>query len=209
MAAAIKEGANGLTVTTSEGAGFQADFVVVGAGVTPNDSLAKESGLDVDNGILVNELNQTSDADIYAMGDCCNQFSSLYETRMRLESVQNASDQAKTVAASILGKPVPHSAFPWFWSDQYDVKLQIAGISNGYDQCIIRGNPETDTSFSVWYFRGRRLIALDAISDPRAYMAASKIIPTKGCPDRNLVADAESKLKDIIQSSKDNSDASS
>lgn len=201
-ASSIEERDGRMVVATPDGTEFSADFVVVGAGSMANDQLASEAGLDVDNGVLVNEVGLTSDPSIYAMGDCCNQFHPLYEKRLRLESVQNATDQAKVVAAAIAGKPKPNAALPWFWSDQYDVKFQIAGISTGYDRCIVRGNPELGQSFSVWYFKQDRLIAVDAINDPRCYMVATKIIPTGRCPDLTLVADTTAQLKSILDSMK-------
>lgn len=205
MAETIQERDRGLAVITNSGMTCAADFVVVGAGAAANDRLAHDAGLDVDNGVLVNEHQQTSDPAIYAIGDCCNQFHPLYETRLRLESVQNATDQAKTAAATIAGTPRANAALPWFWSDQYDVKFQIAGISTGYDRCVIRGVPTPGQSFSAWYVKGNRLIAVDAINDSRAYAVASKIIPMRRCPDLDLVADATAEPKAILQSAKESS----
>jgi len=210
MAQGIEELPDGrLAVNTNDGQSFTADFVVVGAGAVANDGLAKAAGLETQNGIVVNEFNQTADPSIYAVGDCCNQISALYNTRMRLESVQNATDQAKTAALSIVGQPKAHTALPWFWSDQYDVKFQIAGISTGYDRYIVRGQPKPGQSFSVWYIQdqnqaknqpGPRLLAVDAINDPRAYMVAQKLIPTGRCPDLAMVADTNAEPKAILQS---------
>jgi 3-phenylpropionate/trans-cinnamate dioxygenase ferredoxin reductase subunit len=197
---AIDEVHGKLVVRTEVGPEFTADFVVVGAGAAPNDQLAKHARLEVDNGILVNEHNQTSDPDIYAMGDCCNQFHPIYETRLRLESVQNALDQAKTVAASIVGQPVKQNTLPWFWSDQYDVKLQIAGVSTDYDQCLIRGTAEPGKPFSAWYLKQGRLLAVDAINDSRAYAVASKLIPSGLCPQLDLIVDTNCTPKELLQS---------
>jgi 3-phenylpropionate/trans-cinnamate dioxygenase ferredoxin reductase component len=216
--------ANGkLVVQSADGSQFNADFVVVGAGATPNDQLAKQAGLKLDNGIEVNEFNQTSDPSIYAIGDCCNQFHSLYQTRLRLESVQNANDQAKSAAASIMaglhaagnaasnaacndasGNVIKPSTLPWFWSDQYDTKLQIAGISTGYDQCLIRGDAILDSadpkpSFSAWYLKQGRLIAVDSVNDSRAYAVAGKLIPAGLCPPPELIVDTSCTHKELLQ----------
>ncbi|MEM0914617.1 MAG: FAD-dependent oxidoreductase [Planctomycetota bacterium] len=196
----IAERGDGLEVTTSQGETLPADFVVVGAGAAANDDLARDAGLDVDNGIVVNEFNQTSDPAIYAMGDCCNQHHPLYDTRLRLESVQNATDQAKTVAKSMLGRPAAHDALPWFWSDQYDVKFQIAGISTDHSAAVSRGEPTPGEPFSVWYFDGDRLIAVDAVNDARAYTVGSKLIPKRGRPDPAAIADPSVDLKTILKS---------
>jgi len=205
-AARITPDGDGLSVETSAGDTLPADFVVVGAGAAANDQLAGAAGLETGNGIHVDEHNRTTDPSIYAVGDCCNQFHPLYETRLRLESVQNATDQAKTAAAAIAGSPRPHVALPWFWSDQYDVKLQIAGVSTGYDDCVIRGTPEPGHAFSAWYLKDGRLLAVDAVNDARAYAVGSKIIPTGGCPDAKLIADPATAPKDLIASARQAAD---
>ncbi len=176
----------------------QADLVVIGAGAKPNDDLARLAGIAVNNGILVDERNRTSDPAIYAMGDCCNQFHPLYQTRLRLESVQNATDQAKAVAAAICQLPIPAATLPWFWSDQYDVKLQIAGISTGHDQCVIRGRPMPGVPFSAWYLKQGQLIAVDAVNDARAYVVASKLIVRGARPAPDLLADCNFELKNLL-----------
>jgi len=197
---AIDEVKGGLAVRTDKGQEFKADFVVVGAGAVPNDGLAKQAGLTVDNGIHVDQSNRTDDPNIYAVGDCCNQFHSIYQIRLRLESVQNAIDQAKTVAASITGQTATTNTLPWFWSDQYDVKLQIAGVSTGYDQCLIRGTAEPGQSFSAWYLKSGRLIAVDAINDSRVYAVASKLIPARRRPALNQITDNNFTPKELLQS---------
>ncbi len=178
----------------------RADLIVLGAGARPNDDLARLANLEVNNGILVDEANRTCDPAIYAMGDCCNQFRPLYQTRLRLESVQNATDQAKIIAAAICGLPLPAETLPWFWSDQYDVKLQIAGVSAGYDQCVLRGVAEPGSSFSAWYLNQGRLIAVDAINDPRAYVVASKLILRSARPSLQILADQDRDLKELLLS---------
>ena len=132
------------------------------------------------------------------MGDCSSQFHAIYRTPLRLECVQNANDQAKNVSASIAGAPRPAATLPWFWSDQYDVKLQMAGVSTGYDQCVIRGRPEPGCSFSAWYLKEGKLIAVDAIDDTRAYVIGSKIIPRSAMPSPEFLADTRSELKELL-----------
>ncbi len=178
----------------------RADLIVLGAGARPNDDLARLANLEVNNGILVDEANRTCDPVIFAMGDCCNQFRPLYQTRLRLESVQNAIDQAKIIAAAICGLPLPAETLPWFWSDQYDVKLQIAGVSAGYDECILRGVAKPDSSFSAWYLQRDRLIAVDAINDPRAYVLAGKLILRGARPSPQVLADTGRELKELLSS---------
>jgi 3-phenylpropionate/trans-cinnamate dioxygenase ferredoxin reductase subunit len=176
----------------------RADLIVLGAGATPNGDLARLAGLETDNGIVVDDRNRTSDPAIYAMGDCCNQVHPIYQTRLRLESVQNATDQAKVVAAAICNQPASAPTLPWFWSEQYDVKLQIAGISTHYDQCVIRGCPEPGRAFSAWYLRQRRLIAVDAINDARAYVIGSKLIPRGAQPAAEVLTDTQRDLKELL-----------
>jgi 3-phenylpropionate/trans-cinnamate dioxygenase ferredoxin reductase subunit len=151
------------------------DCVIVGIGVIPNVELAEHAGLACDNGIIVDEFARTEDADIYAVGDCSNHPSRLYKRRIRLESVPNAMAQAKTAALSICGDNRVYDQLPWFWSDQYDVKLQTAGLIQGYDECKIAGDVAA-RKFSVSYFKEGKLIALDAINSPSDFMQAKKRI---------------------------------
>ena len=206
-ASSIEPDGSGLSVTTSAGDILSADFVVVGAGAAANDRLAADAGLETGNGVHVDAHNRTADPTVYAIGDCCNQYHSLYGTRLRLESVQNATDQAKAAAAVIAGKPAPPTALPWFWSDQYDVKLQIAGVSTGYDDCVIRGTPEPGNAFSAWYLKEGRLLAVDAVNDARAYAVGSKIIPDGGRPDPALIADPATTPKALIASARSRHEA--
>ena len=152
----------------------------------------------VENGIRVDAFNCSSDPDIYALGDCCNQFNTLYQDHLRLESVQNAIDQARTVAAALNDKAVAHNALPWFWSDQYDVKLQIAGVASGFESVVIRGNPVKDRSFSAWYYARGRLLAVDAINDAIAYAVGAKLLKTGKQPDPALVADTRVETKQLL-----------
>ena len=163
-------------VRCAGGARFEADLVIAGIGVLPNSELAADAGLLTANGIVVDEFTRTSDHDIVAVGDVADQFSSRYGLRVRLESVQNATDQAKTAAATLCGRRQAFSALPWFWSEQYDVKIQTAGLSVGFDRIVVRGDPGEGRSFSAWYFAGDRLLAVDAVNDMKAYVRGRKLI---------------------------------
>ena len=153
------------------------DCAIVGIGVIPNIELAEQAGLACNNGIVVDEFTRTEDPDIYAVGDCSNHPSPLYQKRIRLESVPNAVAQAKTAALSICGDNQVYDQLPWFWSDQYDIKLQTAGLMQGYDDCTLEGDTEA-RKFTVSYFKEGRMIALDAINSPAEFMKAKKQICT-------------------------------
>jgi 3-phenylpropionate/trans-cinnamate dioxygenase ferredoxin reductase subunit len=172
------EGANVAALITNKGQRVLADMVVVGIGLLPNVELAESAGIACDNGITVDEYCRTSVANIYAVGDCTNHPNPFYQRRMRLESVHNAIEQGKTVAASICEKDKPYAQVPWFWSDQYDVKLQTVGINMGYDQTVVRGEPDS-RSFAVFYLREGRLLAVDTINSPAEFVAGKNIL-TKG-----------------------------
>jgi 3-phenylpropionate/trans-cinnamate dioxygenase ferredoxin reductase subunit len=175
-------------IETDKGAKLEADFVIIGAGVLPNCELAEQAGLVIDNGIVVNEQCQTSDTDIFAVGDCTLHPNSIYGRRVRLESVHNALEQAKTAASNICGDELHYSQVPWFWSDQYDLKLQIAGLSEGYDQTLVRGAP-ADKKFACLYLKDRVLIAVDAINAPREFMQAKTLIASHAIIDPAAPAD--------------------
>ena len=174
-----------------------ADLALVGIGLVPNDDLAAAAGLACDNGIVVDAYCRTEDPDIYAIGDVTRHPSALYGRSLRLESVHNALEQAKTAAMAIMGREKPYDQVPWFWSDQYDVKLQIAGISQGYDETLLRGAPDNN-SFAVFYFRKGALIACDAINAPPEYMAARMMIARGKTPDRARLADPGVPMKEIM-----------
>jgi 3-phenylpropionate/trans-cinnamate dioxygenase ferredoxin reductase subunit len=179
----------------SDGSVIDVDLAIVGIGVTPNDRLAQDCGLDVGNGIIVDEFARTSDPSIFAMGDCA-----LLPWRgmpIRLESVQNAVDQAESVAAYLAGAREPYDAKPWFWSDQYDVKLQIAGFNLGYDETVVRPGAR-EGSASVWYYRENRLIAVDAINDAKAYVTGKKLLETGRNADKAAIADPATDLKQLL-----------
>lgn len=169
-----------VSVRTTRGHLLTADIVVVGVGVEVNGDLAQDCGLDFDNGIVVDDYCRTSDANIVAIGDCTNQYNAHYQRRLRLESVPNATEQAKTAAKLLCGKPQVNDSLPWFWSDQYDIKLQIAGISDGYDEMETRGDVQSGC-FAIYYLRQGVVIATDAINSPRDFMLAKKLIQTQSC----------------------------
>ena len=158
-------------VTTSSGLQVEADVVVAGVGAIPNVRLAVEAGVECNVGILVDQQCRTSIPNIYAAGDCTEQSSAQYNTRIRLESVPNAIEQGRTIAAAICGKPLPARQVPWFWSDQYDVKLQTVGLHRGHDVQVMRGEPG-QRSFAVYYLHGQRLLAMDAINRPAEFSLA-------------------------------------
>lgn len=178
----------------ADGSEVAADFVIAGIGVLPGQALAEAAGLACDNGIAVNALGQTSDPSIWAAGDCA---SFPYRgRRIRLESVQNAIDQAEAVAANMLGAGQDYVPHPWFWSDQYDVKLQIAGLNTGFDQVVVRS---AAGARSHWYYRGGTLISVDAMNDPRAYMVAKRLIEAGKSAPPEVVADPEADLKPLLR----------
>lgn len=179
----------------SDGSELALDFVVVGVGITPATALAEMAGLEIDNGIKVDALGRSSDPNIWAAGDCA---SFPYKGgRIRLESVPNAIDQAECVAGNMLGAGVDYVPKPWFWSDQYDVKLQIAGLNAGYDRIVTRKGEGQSASF--WYFRGDQLLAVDAMNDPRAYMIGKRLIDAGKTADPGLIADPGADLKALMR----------
>jgi 3-phenylpropionate/trans-cinnamate dioxygenase ferredoxin reductase subunit len=183
-------------VDLANGDQVAADLVVIGIGVVPNTELASEAGLDVDNGIVVDDHCQTSDADIFAVGDCTHHPNDILGFRVRLESVHNALEQAKTAASNICGDESCYAQVPWFWSDQYDLKLQIAGLSQGYDQAIVRGDPDS-RSFSCLYLRDGQLIAVDAVNSPKDFMQSKALIAAHAVIDPDLLANADNELKNL------------
>lgn len=184
------------SVVTSDGEEIPADIVIIGVGIVPNTELASAADLPVDDGIIVDDHCRTADANIFAVGDCTSHPNAIYERQLRLESVHNAVEQAKIAAANICGHDTAYCQVPWFWSDQYDLKLQIAGLSRGYDDVVIRGNP-ADRSFSCLYLRDGHLIAVDAINAPRDFVQAKPLIAEKAPLKAEQLADAETALKDL------------
>lgn len=184
-------------VNLTDGTSMPADIVLIGVGVVPNIELALDAGLDVDNGIRVNEYCRTSEPHIYAIGDCSNHPNSLLQRQLRLESVHNAVEQAKTAASNICGGEVQYAQVPWFWSDQYDLKLQIAGISQGYDQTVLRGDPAT-RAFSCLYLRDGQLIAIDSINAPKDFMQSKALIGRHAVISAATLANVDLALKDML-----------
>ena len=184
-------------VECSDGTQVPADLVIVGIGLVPNTALAEGAGLTCEDGIAVDEHCVTSDPDIYAIGDCCSHPSPRYGRRIRLESVDNAFEQAKSAAANICGKPTPHDKTPWFWSDQYELKLQIVGLSQHYDRVVLRGDPGT-RSFSCCYLRDGELIALDAVNHAKDFMAGRKLIGERARPDLAKLGNDTLTLRDSL-----------
>ena len=166
-----------------DGRQLPADFVIVGVGITPNTHLAKAAGLTIDNGISTDEMGRTSDPSIWSAGDCAS--FPRNGGRIRLESVGNAIDQAEVVAANMLGANSPYEAKPWFWSDQFDLKLQIAGLNTGYDHIVTRQGEGEAVSF--WYYAGDKLLAVDAMNDPRAYMVGKRLIEGGKSPAPDVI----------------------
>jgi 3-phenylpropionate/trans-cinnamate dioxygenase ferredoxin reductase subunit len=185
-------------VRLADGRLLAADLVLVGIGLEPRTELATQLGLEVDGGIVVDAAARTSNRAIVAAGDCTTLPHPLTgEGRVRIESVQNAIAQAQVAAASLLGREAEVRAVPWFWSDQGDIKLQIAGLSNGYDQVVVRGEPDTE-QFSVLYYAAGRLIAVDAVNTPRDYMAVRKLLGEGRSIPAELSVDAGRPLKELI-----------
>lgn len=185
-------------VLCNNGERIPADLVVVGIGVMPNVELAEAAGLKVDNGILVDEFCRTNDPDILAAGDCASHYNRLYDRQIRLESVQNANDQATVAAHTICGKEKVYDSLPWFWSDQFDLKLQICGLSMGYTDVVIRGDIERGRSFAAFYFDNDRLLAVDAINRPQDFMIGKRLITERRNIDKAKLADESISLKDFL-----------
>ena len=173
-------------------------MVIIGVGVIPNTELAGEAGLTIDNGIVVNEFAQTSHPDIVAAGDCTFHPNPLLKKSLRLESVPNASEQAKAAAASLCGIKKAYSELPWFWSDQFDVKLQIAGISQGYTEAVVRGDTSIGRSFAVFYIKNQQIIAADCINRPKDFMVAKKLISQQSTIDVAALVDEGIEIKTLI-----------
>ncbi|MHA7898593.1 MAG: NAD(P)/FAD-dependent oxidoreductase [Henriciella sp.] len=195
--AALK-GADGKVTTAmlADGTELEADIVLVGIGILPNVELAEDAGIACSNGILTDEDARTNDPRVFAAGDCAARPLVHYGRKGRLESVHNAIEQGKLAAAAITGKPRPALDCPWFWSDQYDLKLQIAGLSQGYDATVVRGDPEA-RKFAVFYLRNGKLIAVDAINSPPEFLASKKLIITGAHLAPETLSDTSQSMKEI------------
>ena len=178
----------------SDGTSLDVDFVIVGVGIAPATALAEAAGITLDNGIATDAQGRTSAPHVWAAGDCA---SFPYRgDRIRLESVPNAIDQAECVAENIMGAGRDYAARPWFWSDQYDVKLQIAGLNTGYDRVVTRDGGK---AISFWYYKGDTLLAVDAANDPRGYMIGKRLVEAGKSPDPAVIADPASDLKALLK----------
>lgn len=178
----------------ANGQDIPCDLVIAGIGIIPNDGPAKMAGVTLDNGIATDIQGRTSDPSIWAAGDCASL--PFRGSRIRLESVQNAIDQAEAVAKNMLGANEDYLPHPWFWSDQYDVKLQIGGLNTGFDRVIVR---DGGTMRSHWYYAGDTLLAVDAMNDPRGYMIGKRLIEAGKSPAPEIIADSESDLKPLLK----------
>ncbi|GAB5458367.1 MAG: FAD-dependent oxidoreductase [Henriciella sp.] len=183
-------------VQLSDGNLIEANIVLIGIGILPNKELAQEAGITCAEGVVTDRDSRTSDPDVFAAGDCAQRPIIYLDRSGRLESVHNAIEQGKLAAAAITGNSRPIEDCPWFWSDQFDYKLQIAGLSNGFDTEVLRGYPQ-DGKFSVFYFKQERLIAVDAINSPPEFIVSKKLISAGACPSPELLADTTKSMKEI------------
>ena len=179
----------------TDGRELPADFVIAGVGIVPATALAEMAGVVIQNGIKTDAHGRTSDPNIWSAGDCAS--FPWRGGRMRLESVQNAIDQAELVAENMLGAGKDYVPTPWFWSDQFDCKLQIAGLNTGYDTIVTRG-PEGE-AVSFWYYRGTELLAIDAMNDPRAYMVGKRLLEMGRNVDPSIIRNPETALKALLK----------
>jgi len=184
-------------VRCGDGTRLPADLVIIGVGIVPNVELARDAGLKVENGIVVDQHARTSDPAIVAAGDCTWHHNPIYDRWLRLESVQNATDQARVAADTLCGKSTPYNALPWFWSDQYDLKLQIAGLSQGYDEVVTRGERDQGRSFAAFYLKQGRVIAVDAVNRPPEFMTGKKLITEARAVDKVRLADAAVPMREL------------
>jgi len=184
-------------VVLSDGTRLPVDLLIVGIGLVPNTELAEAAGLEISNGIVVDASTRTSDPAIYSIGDCSNHENTFLERHVRLESVPNASEQARICAAAICGKPVPAGAVPWFWSDQYELRLQMVGLSEGYDATAIRGDPSKQ-SFLLFYMRGGTVISADAVNRAQEFMVSKRLVAGRVRATPAQLADESLALKSLL-----------
>jgi 3-phenylpropionate/trans-cinnamate dioxygenase ferredoxin reductase component len=184
-------------IALNDGSRIPVDVVVVGVGLIPNTEIAESAGLLVDDGIVVDKLGQTADPDIYALGDCANRFNDFLGRRIRLESVPSASEQSRIVASVICGGKVPESNVPWFWSDQYDLKLQMAGLSQGYDRILLRGSMDDD-SFTAFYLQDEVIIAVDSVNQPKEFMLGKKMVAERARIDHDKLSDGSIPIQSLL-----------
>lgn len=187
------EGNKATKAIFTDGTVIDLDVVVVGIGVFPEITLAKNADLAVGNGVIVDRYCRTSDPEIYALGDCaCFPYQ---DEQIRLESVQNAVDMADVVSKAIMGQAAEYLCFPWFWSDQYSTKLQIAGLNKGYTHVVVR--QKNNSCISIWYFNQEKLISVDAINDPKSFMTAKRWLSEELSPDLLEIEDVSLELNEI------------
>ena len=185
------------SVLCSDGSEIKADMVIIGAGIIPNVELADQEGVFGDNVILVDEFGQTNYKNIYACGDCTSHPNKLLNKQLRLESVHNAMEQSKTVAFSAIAKPLEYNQVPWFWSDQYDHKLQIVGLSGEHDNVVMRGNTK-DQKFMLFYTKDNQLIAVNAVNNPKEFLICRKLVANKVKIKSEMISDINTNLNDLI-----------
>jgi 3-phenylpropionate/trans-cinnamate dioxygenase ferredoxin reductase subunit len=185
-----------VAVRSASGEEFDADMVIVGIGLVPNTELASAAGLEVNDGILVDSSLATSDPRILAIGDCARFHSALYDRSIRLESVGNALEQARSAAALLAGRPSPAPGVPWFWSDQFDLKLKMVGLSQGHDHVVIRGSIDS-RSFSAFYLQGRRVLAADTVNRAADFVAAKRLVGEAVVVDDTMLRDERIPLKQL------------
>ena len=196
LAALLPQTGGRCRVQLSDASQLDVDFIVAGIGVDPATGLAEAAGLEIENGIAVNQFCQTSDGNVFAAGDCAS--FPWRGQRIRLESVQNAIEQGKTAAMNMLGQAVEYDPVPWFWSDQYDVKLQIAGLNHGYDQTVERAGVRAGSS-SLWYFKDGEFLAVDAFNDAPAFMVAKQFLASGFSPEIDAIQDPATNLKQLLR----------
>lgn len=184
-------------VHCSDGEGIECDLVIAGIGLVPNTELAAAAGLAVDDGILIDAASRSSDPAIVAAGDCTRSHSALYGRSIRLESVPNALEQARCAAAAVNGKERMHDGVPWFWSDQYELKLKMVGLSQGYDRLLLRGSLER-RSFSAFYLKGDQVLAVDTVNRVPEFMLAKRLVAERIAVDADRLVDEGVPLKNLL-----------
>ena len=185
-------------VICSNGKILEADGVVVGVGIVPNQEIAKSAGLTCNNGIVVDEYGRTEDPFIFACGDCTNHPNPSLNKNLRLESVHNALEQAKTVAFSLIGKPKKYDQVPWFWSDQYEEKLQIVGLSEDHDEIVTRGSM-AEGNFMLFYLKKGELIAINSVNNPKEFLISKKLVANKLKISSDVLCDQSTDLKNLLK----------
>ena len=185
----------GIEVITSNGS-IISDFVIVGIGVLPCDTIADDAGIEVNNGIIVDEFCRTSNESVFSAGDCTMHPNMFYNKNIRLESVHNAIEQGKTVASSIIGEMTSYDQVPWFWSDQYKTKLQIVGLLDNYDDIVVRGDLKNE-SFAVFYIKNNTIIASDCVNRPAEHMMSRKLISEKIVIKKDRLSDESVSIKEV------------